>query len=150
MVSQSAMRKRTAEPARVCARRTTNTSTVVIANPSSVQAARLTTRLQCGLRRRHARDRHAERRTAHVVESQLVEEEHRRGITAVLAADADLESGLRAPALFGRESHELAYAGNVEGFEGIVLQHVRVEVRAQELGRVVAAETEGHLGQIVG
>src|SRR3972149_2855851 len=45
------------------------------------------------LRRRQPRDRHAERRAAHVVQAGHVAKLDRRGIAAVLAADADFEIG---------------------------------------------------------
>ena len=51
-----------------------------------------------GLGRRDARDRHAERRAAHVVEPGGVEEADRVRVAAVLAADADLEAGPRGAA----------------------------------------------------
>ena len=49
-----------------------------------------------GLRRGEPRDRHAERRAAHVVQPGAVAELDRLGVAAVLAADADLEVRPRA------------------------------------------------------
>src|SRR6185295_6583945 len=46
-----------------------------------------------GLRCGEARDRHAVGRARDVVETDLVAERHRGGIAAMLAADADLETG---------------------------------------------------------
>ena len=50
---------------------------------------------QRGLRRGEARERHAERRAADVVEPELVAERDRARLAAVLAADAELELRLR-------------------------------------------------------
>ena len=53
------------------------------------------------LRRGEAGDRHAERRAAHVVEADLVEQRDRLRVAAVLAADAELEFRL-APCAHAR------------------------------------------------
>src|SRR6188474_3380424 len=59
-------------------------------------------------RRGHASDRDPERRTGHVVEAGAMAEGDRAGITAVLAADPDLEPGLDAAAAAHRELDQRA------------------------------------------
>src|ERR1041385_7850503 len=72
------------------------------------------------VRGREARDGHAERAAGHVVESGLVEELHRGGLAAVLAADADLELGLLVASLLDRDFDEGADAVPVEDLERVV------------------------------
>src|SRR5262245_1542305 len=62
-----------------------------------IAPARLAAR--CGLGRRQARDGNAERRRRDVVETGLMAELDRSRIAAVLAADADFQTGLRSPPL---------------------------------------------------
>src|SRR3954454_11968386 len=66
---------------------------------------------------RHARDRHAVRRAAHVVEARHVEERDRIGVAPVLAADAQLQVRLRLAPRPGREPHQPADARLVERLE---------------------------------
>src|SRR5438128_735543 len=61
-----------------------------------------------GLRRRKARDRHAERRTRDVVEPDLVAEGDRGRIAAMLAADAELQSVARLAAAIRRDADQFA------------------------------------------
>src|SRR5690606_17051046 len=60
------------------------------------------------LGRRQPGDRHPVRRAADVVEPHRLEEVDRRGIAAVLTADAELDVGARLPALFDGNLHELS------------------------------------------
>src|SRR6185503_14068046 len=65
-------------------------------------------RLEACLRRAQTRDRNHERRARHVRHAHLVTELHRRRLAAVLAADADLEVGPRAPPALDADPDQLA------------------------------------------
>src|SRR5467141_3824153 len=78
--------------------------------------------LKCGLSRGEPSDRHAERRAGHVIQAHAMTELHRRRLTAVLPANADLEVGPRAPAQPHRQLDELADALLVEYLERVVLE----------------------------
>src|SRR3954470_10651277 len=103
-----------------------------------------------GLRRRQPRDRHAERRARHVVEPDLMAERDRSGIAAVLAADADLEVLADLAAALDADPHQRADAVAVDRDERIAGQDAARGVDAEERRRVVAADAEGGLGQVVG
>src|SRR4029077_16219373 len=66
--------------------------------------------LQRRLGRREARERHAVRRAADVVEPQAVAEGDRVRLAAVLAADAELQVLLGAAAALDRDPHQVADA----------------------------------------
>src|SRR3989442_11538394 len=72
-----------------------------------------------GLRGREARDRHAVRRHADVVEPHLLEEMDRRRVAPVLAADAELEILPRLASELDRRLHHLADTLDVDGRERI-------------------------------
>src|SRR6478735_5877346 len=105
---------------------------------------------QCRLRRRQPRDRHAVRRARDVVQTGLVAEEHRGRIAAMLAADADLERGPGLAAALAADLDQLADALDVERGERVVLQDAALLVLLEEGRRIVAAEAEGGLRQVVG
>src|SRR3954463_1931883 len=65
-------------------------------------------RLDARLRRAEARDRNHERRARHVGHAHLVTELHGRRLAAVLAADADLQVGTRAPPALDADLDQLA------------------------------------------
>src|SRR5260221_10972300 len=100
------------------------------------------------MRRRQPRDRHAERRAAHVVQSNAVAELNGARVAAVFAADAALEilAGLAAE-LHGHRN-QLADAARVERLERVALQDFLLDVLRQEAARVVAAVAKGHLRQV--
>src|SRR5215471_18594999 len=101
------------------------------------------------LRRGEASNRYAIGRAGNVVEPGLVAEEHRRRIAAMLAANAELELGPSlAPALAG-DLDQLAHPLRVQRGERIVLEDATLLVLLQERGRIVAAQPEGGLGEIV-
>ena len=75
---------------------------------------------------------------------------HGGGVTAVLAADTQVDVGAGLLAQLGGHGHQLAYAVLIQVGEGIGLIDLLVVVVAQELAGVVAGEAEGHLGQVVG
>src|SRR5581483_4229053 len=64
-------------------------------------------------------DGHPERRAGDVVEPDRVAEGNRIRVAAVLAADADLEVGARAPALLDGEPHLAPDADRVERLERV-------------------------------
>ena len=74
----------------------------------------------------------------------------RRGVAAVLAADAQAQVGTGGAAVGGSHLDQLAHADLIQVLERIALVDLVVVVSAQELGGVVTAEAEGHLGQVVG
>ena len=83
-----------------------------------------------------------------------MEETDRRRVSAVLAADAELEGlflleGDLAAHLAG-EAHERTDAGRVDRLERILLEHPLLDVRGEERSDVVAAEAESHLREVVG
>ena len=68
----------------------------------------------------------------------------------MLAADADLEAGLVARPALDADSDELADAVGVDGLERVRLQQALFEVGGHHPALdVVAAEAEGHLGEVV-
>ena len=96
-------------------------------------------------------DRDAERRAGDVVQADPVEEVHRVGVAAVLAADADLEVGPGRPAALGADPDQLADALDVEGLERGDPEDAHLQVGGEERGLdVVAGEPPGGLGQVVG
>src|SRR5216110_421921 len=78
--------------------------------------------LERRLGRGEARDRHAERRAGDVVHAHVVTELHRRGLAAVLPADADLELAPGSPTEPDRQLDELADALLVEHLKRVVLE----------------------------
>src|SRR4051812_20646572 len=95
------------------------------------------------LRGSHARHRHAERRAAHVVEPRHVEEVDRARIAPVLAADPELQVGLRLAPGPRRQPHEPADTRLVDRLERAAVDDLRLDVAVQELAlHVVAREAE--------
>src|SRR2546425_1281568 len=77
-------------------------------------------RFDGGLRRRQPRYRDAVRRAADVVHAGAMAEAHRACLSAVLAADADLEPRARGAAALDGPEHELPHAFLVEGLERVL------------------------------
>src|SRR3984957_6034149 len=102
------------------------------------------------LRRCKARDRHAERRAGNVVEPDLVAERDRSRVAAVLAADAELELRAYLAAALGRDPHQFADAIAIDRDERIDRQDALAGVDAEEARRIVAADAERGLGEVVG
>src|SRR5258705_8323174 len=106
--------------------------------------------LERGLRGGEARQRHAERRAADVVEAELVAEGDAPRLAAVLAADAQLELRFDTSPPLDGDAHQVADAVEVDHLERVALEHTVLEVARQELPlRVVARERERRLRQIV-
>src|SRR3974390_1791244 len=91
------------------------------------------------------RDRYPVRRTADVVEPDLLEELDRRRIAAVLAADPEFEvlTGTAPP--LHRDGDELSDTGRVDRREGVLLDDLQLLVVRQERARVVARHPETRL-----
>src|SRR3954452_18163837 len=133
-----------AQPAEPAARRTTT----LRSRPSQLLGELL---LERRLRCSHPRDRHAVGRTAHVVEPRHLEEPDRLRVAAVLAADAQLEVGVRLAAHPGGQAHEPADAELVDRLERAAVEDLLLHVRLEEaaLG-VVAREAQRRLREVVG
>src|SRR5690242_16377467 len=88
------------------------------------QASRLAGNLlaERSLRSGEPCDRHAIRRTRHVVQSDLVTEIHRRRIAAVLTADSHLQIAARGTATLHRDLHQFAHALAIDRDERIDLK----------------------------
>ena len=68
----------------------------------------------------------------------------------MLAAHAQMQLGVGGAAHLAGHIHQLAHAGLVQLGEGIVLVDLLVVIGVQELARVITAEAESHLSQVVG
>src|SRR5262249_60511166 len=86
---------------------------------------------QGGLRRRQPRDRHAVGRAGDVIEPGLVAEEHRGGIAAMLAANAELELGPRLAAALAGDLDQFAHALGIERGKRVVLEDAALLVLLQ-------------------
>src|ERR1039457_6108304 len=89
-----------------------------------------------GLGRCQTGDRDAVGRTRHVVHTDVVAEDYRFGVAAVLAADADLKVGTGLAAEADRFLDHAAHASLVDGCEWVGLEDFDVLVELREL-RVV-------------
>ena len=97
-----------------------------------------------------ARDRDAEGRAGHIVETDVMAELDGGRIAAVLAADAAVQLGAGLASQLDRHLHQLADADGVEAGEGIGLVDLVRIVCRQELAGVVTREAERHLREVVG
>ena len=95
------------------------------------------------------RNRHTERRAGNVVQANLVAEHHGTRITAVFAADAQLQVRTGLTTQLRSHLHQLANAVRVQTSEGIALEDLVVVVGAEELASVVTGEAKSHLGHVV-
>src|SRR5262245_66050624 len=68
----------------------------------------------------------------------------------MLAADAELQLVARFTAAAGGDVDQFAHALDIEGGERVVLEDAALAILLEERGGVVAAETKGSLGEIVG
>src|SRR5688572_18045880 len=103
------------------------------------------------LRCRHAGDRDAVGRAAHVVEARHVEEANRLRVSAVLAAYAELQVRLRLAARPGAEPHQPADAGLVDRLERAAVHDLRLDIAVEKAPlHIVAREAERRLGEVVG
>src|SRR6516162_5581822 len=105
---------------------------------------------QCGLRRGKPRDRHAEGRARYVVEPKFVAEGDRGRIAAVFAANPEFQIWPYLAAPLGSDADQLANAIAVERHERIDWQNSLCRIDAEKARRVVAADAERRLRQVVG
>src|SRR3569623_111794 len=103
-----------------------------------------------GLRGGKARNRHAVRRAGHVVQPDLVTERDRSRSTTVLATDAHLQLRANLAATLRADPHQFAYTVTIERDERICLQNALGDIRPEERGRIVAADAEARLREVVG
>src|SRR6266550_5575094 len=104
-----------------------------------------------GLCRGKSRQGNSIRRATDVVQPQLVAERDACGLTAVLAADAELDLFLRRAAALDRDSHQVSDSALVERLERVALEHAVLEVAGQELALgIVPRQPERRLGQVIG
>ena len=68
----------------------------------------------------------------------------------MFAADAELEAGLGRASAFGGDRDQLADALDVDADERVARIDPLLDIDGQELRRVVAADAERGLGQVVG
>src|SRR5947207_1164116 len=64
---------------------------------------------------------------------------HRIRLATVLAADAELDVGLRRAPALDADPHQVADAVQVEGLERVLLEHAVLEIEGQELPLGVVA-----------
>src|SRR6266487_2140141 len=92
-----------------------------------------------GLRGCEPREGDAIRRAADVVQAELVAERDARGLSPVLAANAELDVFLRGAAALDRDSHQIPHPALVERLERVALEHAVLEVPGEELALCVVA-----------
>src|ERR1700719_1257841 len=92
---------------------------------------------QHGLRRGQPCDRHPIRRAGDIVEPDLLAESDRGRVAAVLAANAELQSGPGGASALNRYAHELTHPGNVEANERVVLQYPEPLIRSDKARGVI-------------
>src|SRR4051812_5374020 len=68
----------------------------------------------------------------------------------MLSADSDLQTGSNVTSSFDREGNKPSDTVNIQHLERVVLKNPPVKVIRKEPSRVVSAEPEGGLGQIIG
>src|SRR3546814_5803575 len=118
---------------------------------ASAPPARLSsTLLQRRLRRREPRDRHAVRRRADVIEPQPLAKPDRGRVAAMLAADAELDTGPGLAPARRRDLDQFADALDIDADERVGRIDALVDIGRQEASGIVAAHPERGLRQIVG
>ena len=100
--------------------------------------------------RRQSRDGHAEGRTGYIVQADGVAERHASGFTTVLATDAHLELRPHVSAITYRPFDEFSHALGIEHLKRIVGIDPSLHVLRQETARVITAQAEGRLRQVIG
>ena len=95
------------------------------------------------VRRRQECDRHAVGRAANVIHSDLVAEDHRFGIAAVFAADADLQVGPGLASALRPDFEEMADAFLIERLERVVGEDLLLDIKRQEAARIVVESAIG-------
>src|SRR3954449_10447775 len=93
---------------------------------------------QFGLRRCETRDRDAVGRARDVVEPDLTTEMDRGRVSAMLAANAELDTGTRRAAALGGDADHLADPLPVDADERVALENSGFLVARQKTRRIVA------------
>ena len=106
--------------------------------------------LDGGLRGGEACDGHAVGAAGDVGQADFVAEFHGLRFAALFAADAGLQVPAGGASGLDRMADHPADAVAVDGLEGIGGDDVLAEIFADEGSDIVAGETEGHLGEVVG
>src|SRR5258708_39960679 len=88
-------------------------------------------------------------RAGNVVQTTGAEEADGVGVAAVLAADTDLELGVRSSSLVRSQPDELADTLLVDRLEGILGKDLLVDVLGKEGAGVVPRVAERHLREVV-
>src|SRR6478672_10113032 len=101
----------------------------------------------CG---RQARHRYPIGRGAHIVHSGFLEEMDRRGIAAMLPADADFQILARLTTTLHTNRDDRADAVDVDRRKGILVENFLVLIDAQEFADIVSGEAERQLREVVG
>src|SRR5262249_45889732 len=100
--------------------------------------------------RREPGDRNPERRAGNVIKTNLMAERNRGRVAAVLAADADLEIIACRAAALDADPHQLADPFAIDRDEWVGREDAALRIGAQEARRIVTADAERRLRQIVG
>ncbi len=100
--------------------------------------------------RRQPGNGHPEGRTGDIVQSDLVAEDDRRGVAAMLAANAQLDVPTGGAPFFHRHFDQLADTVLVQRHERIFRQDAVIHVERQKFTRIVAGKAKGGLGQVIG
>ena len=95
-------------------------------------------------------DRNPERRTGNIVQANAMEELDAFGLTAMLAANADLEIGAGLASTLTTNFDHLAHTRLIDADKRIMFIEVMLDIEGQEVARIVAGEAVGRLGQVVG
>ena len=95
-------------------------------------------------------DGNAERGTGYIVQADAVAEFDGGRISAMLAADAQLNVRTGAASLFRRHADELSHAVLIQLGERIGLINLALIIINQEIARIFPGEAVGPLGQTVG
>jgi hypothetical protein len=94
-------------------------------------------------------NRNAEWRARDVVETHLVAESYRPGLSTMLAANANLQLRSDASSILDGDANQPANSDSVENLERIIGKDAAIQVRWQKASSVVAAQSVCSLRQIV-
>ena len=94
----------------------------------------------CGLSGSQTSNRNTIRTTAHVVQTELVAELHAVRVTAVFAANSELNVRTCLTTFLDGHLHQLTNANLIQSRERVLLEDLVLGVRQQEVAHVVAAD----------
>src|SRR6185437_6255790 len=75
---------------------------------------------------------------------------HRARLASVLAADAQFNARSGLSAILNRDADQAADSDGVQGLKRVIRKNATFYVRRKEAPGIVAAESVGRLGQVVG